>query len=309
MLGLRGALSAGAWFCRALLVVGACASVDALAEPVEDGELVGPLAPQLPVYVQYLEGRAWIVDARGAETALREGMLVDDKEGIRTEDSTFVSLVSGDGSRIVLPSSSQVELHWEEEHERLQIMLRQGQVESYVRKQAEDDEHYQVLTPVGVLGVRGTHFRVRIAEGETRSLSEVLEGGVAARRVDDEQSAVLVGARQGLNLLPQGELRPVELLPAPRLLGQGGRDMSSGNWTLLLQPLPGATRYRVQLASDEQFLRIRQERFSEMPSVNFSGLPVDTYHVRLSAFDDNGLEGMTSVYQILYLPAWRRNAP
>lgn len=301
-------VSASGW---ALLLCMALGSAGALAQP-ESEELVGPLAPQLPAYVQYVEGRAWKVDARGAEQVLSEGMLVEDGEGVRTEPATFVSLVSGDGSRIVLPSSSQVELLWEESPERLQVVLRQGQVESYVRRQppaVDQEERYQVLTPVGVLGVRGTHFRVRVEDDQTRSLSEVLEGGVAAHREHDLQPPVLVAARQGLNLRAEGELRPVDLLPAPRLLGQGGRDTLPGDWVLLLQPLPGANRYRVQLASDEQFLRIRQERFSITPSVRFSGLPADTYHVRLSAFDDDDLEGLTSSYQILYFPVRNRHAP
>lgn len=292
-----------AWVLSLALLGGACAQAVSA-----DEELIGPQAPQLPAYVHYVEGRAWKIDLRGRQETLNEGMLIERGEGVRTETATFVSLVSGDGSRIVLPSSSQVELLWEEPSQRLQVVLRQGQVESYVRRQAGEDR-YQVLTPVGVLGVRGTHFRVRVAEGEARSLSEVLEGGVAAHREHDAGEPVLIEARQGLNLVSQGELRPVDLLPAPRLLGQGGRHVRPGDWTLLLQPLPGASRYRVQLASDEQFLRIRQERFSTTPSVSFSELQADTYHVRLSAFDDEGLEGLTSAYQIFYVPARPRNAP
>ncbi|MGV8429354.1 FecR domain-containing protein, partial [Pseudomonas aeruginosa] len=68
-----------------------------------------------------------------------------------------VSLLLGDGSRIVLPSSSEVTLHLDEDTGIPQIALRAGQVESYVLKRKSDHDRFQVLTPVGVLGVRGTH--------------------------------------------------------------------------------------------------------------------------------------------------------
>jgi hypothetical protein len=41
------------------------------------------------------------------------------------------------------------------------VILEQGQAEAYVIKQATDYDRFQIVTPVGVLGVRGTHFRVR----------------------------------------------------------------------------------------------------------------------------------------------------
>ncbi|HFJ9836703.1 hypothetical protein TX452_16670, partial [Pseudomonas aeruginosa] len=93
-----------------------------------------------------------------------------------------------------------------------------------------------------------------------------------------------------------------DLLPAPQLRGQGGEHGESPVWKLYLAPLHGAKRYRAQVASDPDFLRIQQERFSSTPEVSFSGLKAAFYHVRLSAFDNDGLEGETSVYDILYYP-------
>ncbi|MDE9388405.1 hypothetical protein NB836_024000, partial [Pseudomonas aeruginosa] len=122
----------------------------------------------------------------------------------------------------------------------------------------------------------------------------------AAQAEPDED--VLVDARRGLKVKPQGKLTPVDLLPAPQLRGQGGEHGESPVWKLYLAPLHGAKRYRAQVASDPDFLRIQQERFSSTPEVSFSGLKAAFYHVRLSAFDNDGLEGETSVYDILYYP-------
>ncbi|WP_317811294.1 FecR family protein [Pseudomonas aeruginosa] len=263
---------------------------------IEQGETCLP--QPLPASVLYLAGDAWKLDAKGNQTPLEEGMDIDELEGVKTSPTAFVSLLLGDGSRIV---------------------LRAGQVESYVLKRKSDHDRFQVLTPVGVLGVRGTHFRARTEDGQ--ALTEVLDGRVAVNREltsDDlplngrrparkaaqaePDEDVLVDARRGLKVKPQGKLTPVDLLPAPQLRGQGGEHGESPVWKLYLAPLHGAKRYRAQVASDPDFLRIQQERFSSTPEVSFSGLKAAFYHVRLSAFDNDGLEGETSVYDILYYP-------
>ncbi|MGC5701654.1 FecR domain-containing protein [Pseudomonas sp. NFXW11] len=278
----------------------------------------------LPATVEHLTGEAWKLDAKGREVALEEGMSVDEKESVKTSPSAFVSLSLGDGSRVVLPSSSQVTLLLNAQYGIPQVVLEQGQIESYVIKRKSDHDRFQIVTPVGVLGVRGTHFRVR--NDDQQSLVEVLNGQVAVNRDEEptgkkplrspkpavdkpvapQPGEVQVMARQGLRIHKQGELKPVELLAAPRLLGQAGRTGAQPVWQLILQPLPGARRYRAQVATDKDFLNIKQEQFSSSPEVNFTGLQAFFYHVRLSAFDEHGLEGETGVYDIFYYPRTTR---
>lgn len=274
----------------------------------------------LPATVEHLTGEAWKLDAKGRETALEEGMDIDEKEGVKTSPSAFVSLSLGDGSRVVLPSSSQVTLQLNNQYSIPQVVLQQGQIESYVIKRTSDHDRFQIVTPVGVLGVRGTHFRVR--NDDEQALVEVLNGQVAVNRdeetpdkkplrrgkqVVDKPAGPLPGevqvmARQGMRIRKEGELKPVELLAAPRLLGQAGQMGPLPVWQLILEPLPGARRYRAQVATDKDFLNIKQEQFSSTPKVNFTGLQAFFYHVRLSAFDEHGLEGETGVYDIFYYP-------
>jgi hypothetical protein len=111
-----------------------------------------------------------------------------------------------------------------------------------------------------------------------------------------------VDARQGLLIKAQGELKPVNLLPAPELIGQDGQKGEAPIWSLYLRPLPGAQRYRAQVATDTAFLNIKQENFSSEPKMRFTGLKASFYHVRLSAYDADGLEGETGVYDIFYYP-------
>ena len=84
-----------------------------------------------------------------------------------------------------------------------------------------------------------SNFRARTEDGQ--ALTEVLDGRVAVNREltsDDlplngrrparkaaqaePDEDVLVDARRGLKVKPQGKLTPVDLLPAPQLRGQGG---------------------------------------------------------------------------------------
>lgn len=173
-------------------------------------------AQPLPAVVQHLTGEAWKLDAKGRPSVLEEGMLIDEQESVKTSPSAFVSLLLGDGSRVVLPSSSEVRLHLVEEQAIPQVILQQGQVEAYVLKRASDYDRFQIVTPVGVLGVRGTHFRVR--NDDQQSVVEVLNGQVAASRSESQplgkqlkkkpqtgpvDGELKVGARQGLCSRPR----------------------------------------------------------------------------------------------------------
>ncbi|WP_191490252.1 FecR domain-containing protein [Pseudomonas sp. FEN] len=302
----------GAIFC--LMGPAVLAATSTLRAPYLDREQQCRAQP-FPAVVLHLAGEAWKLDATGKQIALEEGMSLDEHEGLRTAADAFVSLRLGDGSRIVLPSRSQVRLQLDETQSVPQVLLEQGQVESYVIKRFSDHDRFQIRTSVGVLGVRGTHFRTRSEEGQ--ALVEVLDGQVAVSRSEAPpapgaksrgklsavaEPRVRVNARQGLKIQDQGELEPVDLLPAPRLLGQDGQRGDQPVWQLFLQPLDGARRYRAQVATDATFLDIKQERFSSTPDIHFSGLQAAFYHVRLSAFDEQGLEGQTGVYDIYYWP-------
>lgn len=252
----------------------------------------------LPAKVESLEGEAWLVDKRGNETPLAEGMEVKREQGIRTGSSAFIALRLGDDSRIVLPSLSRVVLLSDKKV--MQVKLLEGQVESYVHKRDPQVEHFQILTPVGVLGVRGTHFRARQVVGEEAVLTEVLSGRLAAERDDGLDAPSFINAKQGMRVAPAGTLKAVDLLPGPKLLGQQGSADAQGQWTVLIKPLAGAKRYRVQVASDPKFLRIRREQFSSSTQVSFSGLDLPLYYVRITAFDELGLEGVASIYHVMH---------
>lgn len=285
-----------------MMVVGTANAATKVGSSYIDDSVLCRALP-LPAVVQHFTGEAWKLDRQGKASPLLEGMTIDEQEGVKTSTSAFVSLLLGDGSRVVLPSSSQVRLHLEKKALIPQVVLEHGQAEAYVIKRISDQDRFQIVTPVGVLGVRGTHFRVR--NDKEQSVIEVLDGQVAVTRemkTKPVEGEVKVGARQGLLFKKQGELKPMELLAAPKLIGQDGQKGDAPVWSLYLRPLPGAQRYRAQVATDKAFMNIKQENFSSTPKMSFTGLKASFYHVRLSAYDENGLEGETGVYDIFYYP-------
>ena len=280
-----------------IMMVGSAGAATKVRAPYIDDDFLCRVQP-LPAVVQHLTGEAWKLDTRGKMIPLLEGMSIDEQEGVKTSASAFVSLLLGDGSRVVLPSDSQVRLHLEKKLSIPRVVLEQGQAEAYVIKRASDHDRFQIVTPVGVLGVRGTHFRVR--NDAERSPLEVLDGQVAANR--DRTGEIKVAARQGLLFKKQGDLNPVELLAAPKLIGQDGQKGDAPVRSLSLRPCPGAQGYRAQAGTYKTFMNIKQENFSSTPKMSFTGLKASFYHVRLSAYDENGLEGETGVYDIFYYP-------
>ncbi len=49
-------------------------------------------------------------------------------------------------------------------------------------------------------------------------------------------------------------------------------------------------------------MNIKQENFSTTPKMSFTGLTAWFYQVRMSAYDEHGLEGDTGVYDVFYYP-------
>jgi predicted phage tail protein len=63
-------------------------------------------------------------------------------------------------------------------------------------------------------------------------------------------------------------------------------------------PLDGAVNYRARLAADADFQRMVGETLSPAPEVNFSGLDVGSYVLKVRAIDRFGLEGRDAMVLI-----------
>jgi len=236
-----------------------------------------------------LSGSAWLKRGNDAPRALAQGAAVQANDVVVTDRGAFLSLGMGDGSRLVMPSSSAVQVLVANGRV-TQLKLLDGRVEAHVEKQR--GREFEIRNRTAALGVRGTHFRARAEEGVISA--EVIEGAVAVSSANGP--GLLLAAASGALLEGPGALQSQPLLPAPQNAQQGGGRAA-------VVPVTGAVSYRMQLARDERFLQLAHEERSQQGEF---ALPADLqagfYHLRLTAFDARQLEGMPGD-SIVYIAA------
>jgi hypothetical protein len=213
---------------------------------------------------------------------------------IHTGASSAVALALADGSRLRLSSPSQllvgsITLNAQLERE-VSIRLLQGKIESHASP-AGKGSRFDLHTPSGVAGVRGTSFRVALGENEETRL-ETLLGSV---ELANEHGAVLVHAgyasvveRSGAPSEPKKLLEPVDI-ESP--LEGNFKDSVTLNW----ESNRSAKHYLLELARDAEFtLEVREMDVSENSFVvnkeNFLG----KWFWRVRAVDGKSFGGLPS---------------
>lgn len=256
-----------------------------------------------PVNVSYVRGQAWLIIPGQLERPLVQGMKLDAGQSIRTGEASSVSLGFGDGVNTVLPSDSYCTLDQAQKHGAPQLMLQRGEAESYVPKRGMPYNSFEVITPQGVLGVRGTHFRVRIDSPQSSQV-EVLNGRVVATSTQvTKRSETSINAKQGLALNEQGVMQVRELLPATGGAEQAQTSTDNPDWKIRIQPVPAAVEYLAQLSRGTDFLAIDQDQRSPVPEFTFKGLMDGFYYVRIVAIDSYGLRGEPAEFMLLHRAA------
>jgi hypothetical protein len=249
-----------------------------------------------------------------------------------TGPNSFLSLVLMDCTKVVFPSLAEVHLQEVRSGNIRKVVrrannkkavlvrsrfiarfdLKRGSGEFYVppmtrqRGKSNADlrqplkNELEVKTPGALLGVRGTHFRVKWGSDmdtfrQAQGSLEVIEGVVrtqntsaAGRTLSGAKNAQLLSAGTGkvLGLGNLGQVLPIALLPAP--VGQ----LQEGDSIVALSPLPGAVAYKLQVAKDKSFLSILEEKISRQTRVELPFMAPGNYFLRLTALSATGLEGL-----------------
>ena len=234
--------------------------------------------------VRELVGMAWLKRGNDAPRVLlvatAAGTAVQADDVLITDRGAFLSLELADGSRVVVPSSSALQvLVANGRVTRLELLS--GRVEAHVEKQ--NGREFEIRNRTSGLGVRGTHFRARDEDGVTAA--EVIEGAVAVS--SNGQPALVLGAQSGTRLDGASALKAQPLLAPP----QRAPDTSGAEVAAV--PVAGARSYRLQLARDERFLQIVHEARSAQGQFTLPNeLDAGFYHLRLTALDQQQIEGM-----------------
>lgn len=242
-----------------------------------------------------LAGNVQIVTTKGVESRLSIGSVVYEGSQISTEKNSFVTLALPDDSRISVPSNSQVSLAKLRmtqfiKSPRTLIKLIQGKVESKVTPLSNNKGRFEVSSPLAIAGVRGTHFRVGV--NENGIANEVLEGGVAVGNKEKPQALVLP-AGQG-NVVSKTTIgKAIALLPAP-VLTEGFQLQERPVLQFSVQALPGAVSYHAQISKDRDSQNIIAEGVDKDLRFKFEGIEDGHYFIRVTALDQNQLEGIPS---------------
>lgn len=239
------------------------------------------------------------ISVGGVAAAPKVGMTISEGTQISTAANSFVTLVLGDRSRIVLPSQSRVRMR---QLRRIlltgaidyRIETEQGRLETKVAPLDRPTGRYRIETPVSMTAVRGTEFRVAFEPSSAISATTVLEGSVALS-ADDGGEAQLLDPGFGATLDGGGKTRVENLLAAPELADPGAIQ-TGDSVAFRVHSVAGAARYRVVVASDAGFVENITEQLSDGGTFSLADVPNGNLFVRVSAIAPSGLEGLSQAY-------------
>lgn len=240
-----------------------------------------------------------MLKANGRTGTLSVGVTLREGAQVSTAANSFVTLELSNGSRIALPSESQVTVvrlrkYLINSAIDYRFRLERGRIDTKAAPLTNPSGNVIINTPLAMTAVRGTEYTVAFDPDLEITGTGVLEGAVAVSGLDGGMSE-LVPERFGALTDAHGKSRTVKLLPAPELKNPE-RIQTEDLVTFDLTSVPGALGYHVLLAADAGFIESYDEEVSTSPHVEFSDVPNGNQFVRISAIGEGGLRGMRQAY-------------
>jgi hypothetical protein len=220
---------------------------------------------------------------------LRTGAELRAGDVVRTGAQSSLTLRFVDGSRMLLAPDSQVAIERLLVYGRsglplMQLSLQQGRSEHRVTRHPQRPAIYEVRTPSLNLGVRGTEFRVQLSDDGLSARAQVLEGVVAADRLQ---------VAAGYGVVATGTGQPAKLsalASAPDLQGLPPR-IEKIPLRLTWPPAIAAQAYRAQVFPVGDGERLLLDGRFEQPLALWPDLPDGAYTLRVRSIDVIGHEG------------------
>ncbi|HEY8102315.1 MAG TPA: FecR domain-containing protein [Burkholderiaceae bacterium] len=246
-----------------------------------------------------LSGNIVARTADGAPATISLGAKITEGMQIDTGNNSFLTLALPDASRISVPSNSRIKLSKLRmarytKSPRTEINLLRGHVESQVSPLEQNKGRFEIHTPLGVAGVRGTNFRVGVTENGTAN--EVISGNVEVGH-PGKPSPLTLHAGQGNIIDAKSVGKAVDLLPAPQLV-ENPTLIEATAAEISLTSVPGARAYHVQISSDAEGQNVFSETQSTGNKFAIQGVREGNYFARISSIDQHGLEGPSRIQAI-----------
>jgi hypothetical protein len=251
-----------------------------------------------PVQVEAVSGEVSVQRANQSPRPLELDAALVSGDVLRTAPDGSVELRFADGSRIYLRGGSELRIERSEripqtDEVRTRLHLPRGRSESGVRSMRKGAGRFEIDTPAAVTSVRGTRFRVS-AEA-ARAWTEVLEGGV---RVANDSGRVEVEPGMGTTAVAgRAPAPPVPLLSPPDL-SSVPEAFERVPFEFSIPPLPGAVRYRLQIATGPEFATLLDDSVFQSPRLRGPALADGDYYLRVRGIDTRQLGGLDATRRI-----------
>jgi hypothetical protein len=256
--------------------------------------------------LRFQPGSAKLISVRGAvvigggsaASQAKIGQIISEGARLSTSASSFVTLQLDDGSRVSLPSNSDLTIRRLRKYALggsldYDFDVGKGGARSTVIPLKSKDDRYRVRTPKAVSAVRGTDFQTRYDDAANRDFAEVVNGALAVGL--GKEAATDLPAGKGLAVAANGEATIETLLPPPAFV-RPGKVQADHELSFQATPSAGENGYRLTLATDAGFVDQIADIRSNVPETHIDGLPDGSYFLRVRAISAQGIEGNTATF-------------
>lgn len=252
--------------------------------------------------LKYKPAKAKLVSVRGrvlaGQTQASVGQELNEGAALSTAESSFATLLLDDGSRVSLPSNSDIRIRLLRSYVLggsldYDFDVAKGGIRSSVVKHKSGDDRYRVRTPKAVSAVRGTDFQSRFDPGSSADFAEVVEGSLAVDAGSADSKPVLAG--NGLAVKADGGVI-TEALLSPPALDEPGRTQADKivKFSAMTADDTNGTRYTI--AADSGFIEQVADQIVVDGKASFADLPNGNYFVRARSLSANNIQGLPATF-------------
>jgi hypothetical protein len=232
---------------------------------------------------------------------LHVGSVVAEGAIIEVPAECHASLLLEDGSVIRLPSSASLKIttlrkNALESAPEVKLDLARGRIELDVNKNRSKSTPFEVRTPLSIMGVRGTEFRVGYSPDEQTGQVEVLGGTVQTRGSSDAISRPITKGL-GVPIDSDGKALAIEkLLEAPLFESAQPTQGAQPSYVVALAPVPLASYYTAVHANSATFNEAKSSQQLLTPELFIPRLSRQATFYQLSSASESGLIGIERNY-------------
>lgn len=234
-------------------------------------------------------------------STLQEGAVIEIPPECHTslllEDGSIARLPSGAALKITTLRKNPLESAPE-----VRFDLTKGRIELDVHKGREKTTPFEVRTPLSVMGVRGTEFRVGYSPNDQAGQVEVLGGVVQTRGTRDNASKPITKGL-GVPIDAKGNSLAIEkLLDAPLYKSVITTDGAQPSYVIQLDAVPHAMYYIANSSSTANLTGNRMSQHLMAPELFVSKLSKQVAFYQLTSVSETGLVGTERQYGFCAAP-------